>query len=33
MLNPIGPDTPLQTRVFASLNPFTKPNQFEEELP
>jgi hypothetical protein len=33
MLNPIGPDSPLQTRVLASLNPFTEPNQFEEELP
>ncbi len=32
MLNPIGPNTPLQARVLASLNPFTKLNHFEEEL-
>ncbi len=33
MLNPISPNTPLQARMPASLNPFTEPNQFEEELP
>jgi hypothetical protein len=33
MLNPIGPSVPLQARVLASPNPFTKPNHFEEELP
>ncbi len=33
MLNPIGPSTPLQARVPTSPNPFTEPNQFEEELP
>ncbi|CAN5975236.1 unnamed protein product [Sphagnum jensenii] len=32
MLNPIGPNTPLQARVPASPNPFTEPNHFEEEL-
>ncbi len=32
MLNPIGPSTPLQARVPASSNPFTKSNHFEEEL-
>jgi len=33
MLNPIGPNAPLQARVPASPNPFTKLNHFEEELP
>ncbi len=33
MLNPIGPDTPLQTKVFASPNIFIEPNHFEKELP
>jgi hypothetical protein len=33
MLNPIGPNVPLQARVPASSNPFIEPNHFEEELP
>jgi hypothetical protein len=33
MLNPIGPNIPLQAKVFASSNPFIKPNHFEKELP
>jgi len=33
MLNPIGPNTPLQARVLASSNPFTESNHFEEGLP
>ncbi len=32
MLNPIGPNAPLQARVRASPNPFIEPNHFEEEL-
>jgi len=33
MLNPIGPNAPLQARVLTSPNLFIKPNHFEEELP
>jgi hypothetical protein len=33
MLNPIGPNAPLQARVLTSPNPFIEPNHFEEELP
>ncbi len=32
MLNPIGPNIPLQTRMPTSPNPFLEPNQFEKEL-
>ncbi len=32
MLNPIGPNSPLQARVLTSPNLFTEPNHFEKEL-
>ncbi len=32
MLNPIGPNAPLQARVLTSPNPFTELNHFEKEL-
>jgi hypothetical protein len=32
ILNPIGPNAPLQTRVPTSPNPFIELNHFEEEL-
>jgi hypothetical protein len=32
MLNPIGPNAPLQARVLTSPNLFTELNHFEEQL-